>query len=119
MKQASGHGVARMIRCRLKSGSGGSRGDGKGHPAWHEPLLQATALAHGRAHKRYRDALRSRENETKYHRERSFYGRRKEFFRSGGIQSDWAHPRLEEGVARHGVLSNQQMKPATCWPAYT
>ncbi|HEV7248003.1 MAG TPA: hypothetical protein VGN93_13545 [Shinella sp.] len=34
----------------------------------------------------------------------------KAFFRSGGIES--AHPRLEEGVARHGVLPNQQMKPA-------
>lgn len=35
------------------------------------------------------------------------------FFRSGGI--DRAHPRLQEGVVSHGVLSNQQMKPAMKW----
>jgi hypothetical protein len=34
-------------------------------------------------------------------------------FRLGGIQFDWAHPQLEEGVARHGVLPNQQMKAAS------
>lgn len=34
-------------------------------------------------------------------------------FRLGGVQYDWAHPQLEEAVARHGVLPNQQMKPAS------
>ncbi len=34
-------------------------------------------------------------------------------FRSGGVQSDWAHPHLEEAVVHHGVLFNQQMKPAS------
>jgi len=33
-------------------------------------------------------------------------------FRLGGVQYVWAHPQLEEGVATHGVLPNQQMKPA-------
>ncbi|MEO3388342.1 hypothetical protein [Mesorhizobium sp. CAU 1741] len=36
----------------------------------------------------------------------------KDIFRLGGIQFDWAHPQLEEGVAIHGVLPNQQMKAA-------
>src|SRR5690606_39383283 len=34
-------------------------------------------------------------------------------FRLGGVQLGWAHPQLEEGVAFHGVLPNQQMKPAS------
>lgn len=34
-------------------------------------------------------------------------------FRLGGVQSDWAHPQLEEGVALHRVLPNQQMIPAS------
>src|SRR5690606_29921722 len=33
-------------------------------------------------------------------------------FRLGGVPYRWAHPQLEEGVAFHGVLPNQQMKPA-------
>lgn len=38
----------------------------------------------------------------------------KRFFRLGGIQQNCAHPQLEEGVVRHGVLPNQQMLPAAC-----
>lgn len=47
---------------------------------------------------------------TRFPRERYISAHQKAFFRSGGI--DRAHPRLEEGVVSHGVLSNQQMKPA-------
>ncbi len=32
-----------------------------------------------------------------------------QIFRLGGIQLDWAHPQLEEGVVRQGVPPNQQM----------
>jgi hypothetical protein len=50
---------------------------------------------------------------TEIHIARPFGPRARKIFRLGGVQFDWAHPQLEEGVVRHGVLPNQQMKPST------
>jgi hypothetical protein len=50
---------------------------------------------------------------TRRRREPHAAAQRKDAFRLGSFQPDWAHPQLEEGVVRHGVLPNQQMKPST------